>query len=156
MTRPTPERQSRFRLVGPIASMAFGLFMACLHSGVTVAADRPPNIVLIVADDISRDWLSCYGSPNKTPMIDRLTSEGAMIVTAWATPLSTPSRVMLLTGRTLAIPAGRKTTMCRAGAAEVWIRNDLRRSHAYSKTAATRRQSAGPGHLTMCAGSRIS
>ncbi|MDP6447208.1 MAG: arylsulfatase, partial [Pirellulaceae bacterium] len=35
------------------------------------AADRP-NIILIMVDDMGRDWVSCYGAKHATPNIDRL------------------------------------------------------------------------------------
>lgn len=62
------------------------------------AADRP-NIILIVADDVGRDWVSCYGAKHQTPNIDRLAKQGVRYETAWSTPVSTPTRVTLLTGQ---------------------------------------------------------
>lgn len=64
------------------------------------ASDRPPNIVLILMDDGSRDWLSCYGSRSvETPNIDALAQSGMGFRTFYATPLCTPTRVSLLTGK---------------------------------------------------------
>lgn len=86
----------------PAASILVALtFFLTLTGEIVLAEDtgRPPNIVLIMADDVSRDWIGCYGAPNKTPMIDKLSREGVLFQTAWATPLCTPTRVMLLTGR---------------------------------------------------------
>ena len=59
---------------------------------------RPPNIILIMMGDIGRDWLSCYGSNQNTPNIDRLAENGLKYRTAWSAPTSTPARVSLLTG----------------------------------------------------------
>ena len=57
---------------------------------------RPYNVVLILADDLSAGELACYGNKtNQTPNIDRLASEGTRFQTCWATPLCTPTRVML-------------------------------------------------------------
>lgn len=58
-----------------------------------------PNIVFILADDLGRDWLSCYGSSHATPNLDRLAESGVRFNTCWATPLCTPTRMMLLTGQ---------------------------------------------------------
>ena len=61
----------------------------------------PPNVVIILADDLGYGDLSSYGHEIlKTPAIDRLASEG-MRMTAFyaASPLCSPSRAALLTGR---------------------------------------------------------
>ncbi len=62
--------------------------------------NKKPNIIFIMADDCSRDWLGCYGSKeNVTPNLDKLAEEGIRFETFWVTPLCTPTRNMLLTGR---------------------------------------------------------
>ena len=61
---------------------------------------KPMNIVLIMADDVSQDMYGCYGNTEvKTPHIDRMAKEGVMFRTAWATPMCSPTRAMLMTGR---------------------------------------------------------
>jgi arylsulfatase A len=61
---------------------------------------RPYNVVVILADDLSAGELACYGNKtNQTPNIDRLALEGTRFQTCWATPLCTPTRVMLMTGQ---------------------------------------------------------
>jgi arylsulfatase A-like enzyme len=62
-------------------------------------APARPNIVLIMVDDMGRDWLSCYGSSHRTPHIDRLASQGVRYETMYCTPICSPTRVELLTGR---------------------------------------------------------
>jgi arylsulfatase A len=61
----------------------------------------PPNIVLIVADDMGWGDLGSYGSRViRTPNIDRLASEGARYTTFYVpTPICAASRAGLLTGR---------------------------------------------------------
>lgn len=60
-----------------------------------------PNIVLIVADDMGYGDLGCTGVRDiKTPEIDRLASEGALLTNFYANaPECTPTRTALLTGR---------------------------------------------------------
>jgi N-acetylglucosamine-6-sulfatase len=67
--------------------------------GVSVAAERP-NIVVVLVDDMRFDDLGCTGHPfSKTPNIDRLAREGLIFANAFATtPLCSPSRASFLTG----------------------------------------------------------
>ncbi|MEN9404395.1 MAG: hypothetical protein RL091_3098 [Verrucomicrobiota bacterium] len=65
------------------------------------AASPPPNIVVILADDIGYGDLACYGATKvRTPNLDRLAREGARFTDAHATAsVCTPARYALLTGR---------------------------------------------------------
>lgn len=63
------------------------------------ASDRP-NIVFILADDLGWRDTSVTGSTfYQTPNIDRLAAEGVRFTDAYATPLCSPSRGAVLTGR---------------------------------------------------------
>ena len=62
------------------------------------AADRP-NIVLIMADDFGYECVAANGGGYKTPNLDKLAAGGMRFTHAYATPLCTPSRVQLMTGR---------------------------------------------------------
>jgi arylsulfatase A len=61
---------------------------------------RPPNIVLIVADDLGIGDLGCYGQKLiRTPNIDRLASEGLRFTDAYSgCTVCAPSRSVLMTG----------------------------------------------------------
>src|SRR5687767_13554918 len=62
-------------------------------------AVRPPNIVVILADDQGWADLGCYGSPHiRTPNIDRMAREGVRFTDFYAQPMCGPSRAALLTG----------------------------------------------------------
>lgn len=65
------------------------------------AAERPPNIVFILVDDLRWDELRCTGHPFAlSPHADRLAREGANFRNAFATtPLCSPSRASFLTGQ---------------------------------------------------------
>lgn len=60
----------------------------------------PPNLILIIADDLAWDDLGCYGHPNiRTPNIDRLAAEGMRFTHAFLTTSScSPSRSSIITG----------------------------------------------------------
>ena len=62
--------------------------------------DVPPNVVIILADDLGIECLSAYGGKShKTPNIDRLASQGMRFTHCFSNPLCSPSRASLLTGR---------------------------------------------------------
>ena len=68
---------------------------------------RPPNIVIIFADDLGYGDLGVYGHPLiRTPRLDKLASEGLKLTSFYASaPVCSASRYSLLTGR-YAIRAG--------------------------------------------------
>ncbi|MHB8497698.1 MAG: arylsulfatase [Acidimicrobiales bacterium] len=62
-------------------------------------AEGSPNIVLILLDDTGFSQLGCYGSDLTTPNIDRLAAGGLRYTNFHVTPLCSPTRASLLTGR---------------------------------------------------------
>ncbi|HMJ67423.1 MAG TPA: sulfatase [Cyclobacteriaceae bacterium] len=60
-----------------------------------------PNIVLIIADDVSQDDIGCYGNTAiRTPNLDRIAKEGLTFTNAFVTSSScSPSRSSIITGR---------------------------------------------------------
>ncbi len=63
--------------------------------------DVRPNIILIIADDVSWDDIGAYGHPSiKTPNLDRLAREGMRFDNAFLTTSScSPSRSSIITGK---------------------------------------------------------
>lgn len=63
------------------------------------AADRPPNILLIMADDFGYECVGANGSTSyQTPVLDKLAAGGMRFEHCHSQPLCTPSRVQLMTG----------------------------------------------------------
>ncbi len=58
-----------------------------------------PNVLFIVLDDTGFGQLGCYGSPIRTPNIDRLAKNGLRYANMHTTALCSPTRSCLLTGR---------------------------------------------------------
>lgn len=73
------------------------LFVGCS----TAIADKPPNLVFILADDLGYADTSAYGAPDvQTPHIDSLAQDGLKFTNFYAMgPQCTPSRTSFLTGR---------------------------------------------------------
>ncbi len=70
-------------------------------ASTTFAADKPKNIVLILADDVGYGDIGCYGASKvRTPEIDKLAEEGRRFTDAHsASAVCSPSRYALMTGR---------------------------------------------------------
>lgn len=64
------------------------------------AADRKPNIIFIMADDLGYGELGCYGNTfNETPNIDRMAAQGVRFTQAYAAaPVCSPTRASIMTG----------------------------------------------------------
>ena len=62
-------------------------------------AERPPNVVLIVADDLGWRDVSFNGGDIATPNIDRIAAEGVKLDRFYVAPICSPTRAGLMTGR---------------------------------------------------------
>src|SRR5690606_33825520 len=74
-------------------------FFTC-HPGVSPAADRKPNIILLLADDLGYGDLGCFGQKIiQTPNLDRLAAGGRRYTQFYAgSTVCAPSRCSLATG----------------------------------------------------------
>jgi uncharacterized sulfatase len=88
-----------------VRSTVFGplLALAAVTLGGTPAlasGPRPPNVVLVLADDLGWADLGSYGSRfNETPRLDRLAAEGVRFTDFYAAaPVCSPTRAALMTG----------------------------------------------------------
>ncbi|MCK5208233.1 MAG: sulfatase-like hydrolase/transferase, partial [Cyclobacteriaceae bacterium] len=72
--------------------LALFFFLSCNKS------EKPPNIILIVTDDLGYSDLGCYGSKIETPNIDNLAKNGVYFSSFYNGARCCPSRASLLTG----------------------------------------------------------
>jgi arylsulfatase len=71
-----------------------------LFAAEAAARTSQPNIIFIIADDLGYGDLSCHGHPVvKTPNIDALRAASVSLTDYQASPICSPSRCALLTGR---------------------------------------------------------
>lgn len=77
------------------------LTTALLLLSGNATAQKKPNIIYIMCDDMGYGDLGCYGQPFiSTPNIDRMASEGMRFTQAYAgSPVSAPSRASMMTGQ---------------------------------------------------------
>ena len=78
-------------------TFCFTLFLSSLLPTLQ-AEDSPPNIILIMVDDMGWSDIGCYGSEIKTPNIDRIASEGLLFTQFYNNAKCTTTRASLLTG----------------------------------------------------------
>ena len=62
------------------------------------ASGQPPNVIIILADDLGFSDLGCYGGEIATPNLDRLAKEGTRFSQFYNTARCWPSRAAILTG----------------------------------------------------------
>ena len=80
-----------------LLTIVIGIFCGDMRS---YAAERSPNIILILLDDLGKEWIGCYGASDiDTPHIDALASQGMKFENAYSMPQCTPTRACLLTGQ---------------------------------------------------------
>ena len=87
----------------------------CASAHATLIAS-PPNVVVVVADDVGFTDLGAYGSEIRTPHIDAIASRGVLFSNFHVSPMCSPSRAMLLTGVDAHL----------AGAASLYVATPLR------------------------------
>lgn len=76
-----------------------GCFFLLMLAWGGFAAAAPPNIVLIVADDLGWAGVGYHNALMLTPNIDRLADEGIRLENFYVSPICSPTRAGLLTGR---------------------------------------------------------
>lgn len=76
------------------------LLAACAAAVLAgLAAAAQPNVVVIVADDLGYGDVGYNGSEIRTPNLDALAAEGVVLDRFYVSPLCSPSRAGVLTGR---------------------------------------------------------
>ena len=100
MARVRSEGRPGKGLRGKLAALsAVTLGLATLAAGAELP-DRhpPPNVVLILADDLGFSDLGCYGSEIETPNLDRLAAGGLRLSQFYNCGRCWPTRASILTG----------------------------------------------------------
>ena len=75
-----------------------GVLTAFIGAGCTPKEEKPPNVLVIMADDLGFSDLGCYGGEIETPHLDQLASGGLRFTQFNNTARCWPTRAALLTG----------------------------------------------------------
>jgi arylsulfatase A-like enzyme len=87
--------------ISALLLLVAGLASADGKAARAVAAERSPNVVLFLVDDLGWSDLACYGSRvYETPNVDRLAQEGVRFTQGYAAcHVCSPTRAAILTGK---------------------------------------------------------
>ncbi len=107
--------------------------------------DGAPNVVMVLLDDTGFAQLGCYGSDIDTPNIDALARAGLQFTNFHVTPLCSPTRASLLTGRSQHAVGMRAVSNFRTG-----FPNML--GHISNHAATVAEVLRSTGYATFCAG----
>ena len=81
----------------------FSTYFIAFYLALSVFAQEktPPNVIYILADDLGKGDLGCYGQKKlKTPSLDRLAKEGMKFSSHYSgNTVCSPSRAVLMTGQ---------------------------------------------------------
>ncbi|MFO1447125.1 MAG: sulfatase [Opitutaceae bacterium] len=90
-----------FLLVSLVACLLPGAGAPAVVNAATTQSPRPPNVVVILADDMGWNQVGYHGSTfYETPHLDRLAAQGMQFRQAYsAAPICSPTRAALMTGR---------------------------------------------------------
>ena len=77
-----------------------------------VARGAAPNVLLIVADDLGWGDVPWRGTPARMPHLDALRQSGTELLRFYASPVCSPTRAALLTGRSAS--ASKRLPSCEA------------------------------------------
>jgi arylsulfatase A len=89
------------RLCAALALITFSLTVTAQPRPANQTAQRRPNVVLMMADDMGYADIGSYGARDiRTPHLDRLAREGVRLTDFYSNgPVCTPTRAALMTGR---------------------------------------------------------
>ncbi len=104
-----------------------------------------PNVVLILLDDTGFAQFGCYGSDIDTPNVDALAAGGAQFTNFHVTPLCSPTRASLLTGRSQHAVGMRAVSNFRTG-----FPNQL--GHISNHAATVAEVLGAEGYASFCVG----
>ena len=115
-------------------------FVDPVHPG-----DDAPNVVIVLLDDTGFAQFGCYGSDIETPAVNALAANGLQFTNFHVTPLCSPTRASLLTGRSQHAVGMRGVSNWRTGFPH-------QRGHIANEAATIAEVLSAEGYATFCVG----
>ncbi|HWL41578.1 MAG TPA: arylsulfatase [Ilumatobacter sp.] len=137
MNHPTHEFTGR---IGRTIAESEPAFARPPHPG-----EHAPNVVIVLLDDTGFAQFGCYGSDIDTPHVDALAANGLQFTNFHVTPLCSPTRAALLTGRSQHAVGMRGVSNWRTG-----FPNQL--GHITNHAATIAEVLRAEGYATFCTG----
>jgi arylsulfatase len=81
-----------------LSAIILNLFCIIVITSSCSQNQQPPNIILIMSDDVGYSDIGCYGSEIRTPNLDRLAGNGLRYTQFYNTARCCPTRASLITG----------------------------------------------------------
>ena len=75
------------------------LYFLLVFLAAPLFAAAPPNVLVVLWDDVGFGQFGCYGGPLATPTVDRLAAQGVRYSNFHVAPVCSPTRAAFLTGR---------------------------------------------------------
>ncbi len=97
-----PLHSTSYPAPGIAAALLFTLVLTPVFALAQPAAPGQPgrpNVVIFLSDDLGWGDVGFHGGPIDTPALDRLAREGSEILRFYSTPICSPTRAALMTGR---------------------------------------------------------
>lgn len=94
--RPPVPRVPAYRLL--LKYLGYWLAVGCLAVSWSAQAQQPPNIVLLLADDLGFSDIGSFGSEIATPNLDALAARGVRFTNYHTASSCAPTRAMLMSG----------------------------------------------------------
>jgi len=91
-------KRREFLKQAALGAAAMALPALARRAGAETVPGRPPNFLVIVADDMGFSDAGCYGGDIATPNLDRLAAGGIRFTQCYSTARCWPSRACILTG----------------------------------------------------------
>ena len=77
----------------------FPMLILFLFSFCVTGQEKKPNIIIFLVDDLGWADISLRGAPFSTPNMDSIFNEGITLNRFYTTPICSPTRAALMTGR---------------------------------------------------------
>lgn len=140
MSEPAPQIGRFEGRIGRVLADSEAWFEEPPHPG-----EDAPNVVVVLLDDTGFAQFGCYGSSIETPNVDALAAAGLQFTNFHVTPLCSPTRASLLTGRSQHAVGMRTVSNFRTG-----FPHQL--GHISNHAATVAEVLRAEGYTTLCTG----